>query len=100
MPGKPADVRAATPILTVVVLIVGIVSIFCIYAGIKSVGAESHTVLEIFKVKLTTGDVGVALIGIGVFAMMFVFFRLFRVIKYLAALPDQSSQIKKKSDHH
>lgn len=59
--------------------------------------ARNHFDLEFFRIKLSTGDVGVALIGIGVRAMMFVFVRLFKLIKNLAALPESSTRVKKKS---
>lgn len=84
----PADVKAATPILIISIVVVAIISGLCIYAGIISLGAETKTVLEIFDVKLSTDNVGVALVAIGVLSMMYVIFRLFKVIKELAALPE------------
>ena len=67
--------KAALPLHKLIVIIVGLLGLGCVIGGVVAIiiGAQAPSVVEILGAKLTTGSVGVALVGIGLLVGLFTF---------------------------
>ncbi len=89
----PAHVRAASPLLILVLLVVGGIAFTCIAAAGVALYLSStgRTDFLLLGMELSTGNVGVALTAIGVLTLFFTVRKLLKIVYSLAALPSQNS---------
>lgn len=85
-----AHVKAAQPMVYIMLAITGILSGLIIIGGIYATFSNllSPTQLSLLGFTINTGSVGVALIGLGLIIMYFVFSKILKSIRYLASLPE------------
>ena len=94
MPGPAMSamhVRAASPLLKLVLWNVGGVALACVIAGIVALvlNAAGQTNFTLLGMELSTGSVGVALTAVGVLTLFFTVRTLMKVLYSLAALPSE-----------
>ena len=88
-PGEPQDVEAATPLLTKVLIIVGIIAVLITIGGIIGIiwNAVSPTQISILGMNVSTGSVGVAFVALGVIMVIVIYRAVLKNISELAKLP-------------
>ena len=81
--------RAAAPIHILIVLTCGVLAFFSITSGIVAIihGSEANTEFSLLGAELSTGDVGVALVGTGLLITYFTTRSVLRSARDRAALP-------------
>jgi hypothetical protein len=81
--------RAAAPIHILIVLTCGLLALFSIVGGIVAIirGPEANTEFSLLGAELSTSDVGVALVGIGLLITYFTTRSVLRSARGRAALP-------------
>jgi hypothetical protein len=87
---SPEDIRAAKPLLTTALVISGILAALMIAAGTIAIVIQARgatTTFSILGIKVSTGDVGVALVALGAASSVLVIRKLFKVITELAKIP-------------
>jgi hypothetical protein len=97
-PRAPAHVRAGTPILSLIVIVFGLLSLVSLIGGIVAIvlNAYSETKFDFIGFRLSTGHVGVALVGIGLVTGYLTMRAVLKNLKELAALaPDDFQQSKR-----
>ena len=87
---SPGHIFSAKSLLTWALVIAGLFGGLTIGAGVVAIiwNAVSPTNFDVFGFKLTTGHVGVALIGIGAATLIAIVRRIMQTIERLGALPD------------
>lgn len=81
--------REAAKLHSLIVRIFGLLAFCCIVGGIIAIilNSKSETDFQIFGARFTTGDVGVALVGIGLLMTYFTVRAVLKSQKEIAALP-------------
>src|ERR687888_922720 len=90
--------RAAAPIHILIVITVALLALVSIVAGIVAIvhGSTANTEFSLLGADLSTGDVGVALVGIGLLIAYFTSRGVLKSCRGLAALPlDKSRKTRK-----
>jgi hypothetical protein len=90
--------RAAAPIHILIVITVALLALVSIVAGIVAIvhGSTANTEFSLLGADLSTGDVGVALVGIGLLIAYFTSRGVLKSSRGLAALPlDKSRKTRK-----
>jgi hypothetical protein len=77
------------PLHTLIVLTFGLLALASIAGGVVAIvrSAKSNTEFSLLGAKLSTGDVGVALVGIGLIIAYFTVRAVLKSARDLAALP-------------
>jgi hypothetical protein len=86
--------RSAAPIHTLIVVTFGLLALASIAGGVIAImqSSKSNTEFSLLGAKLSTGDVGVALVGIGLVIAYFTVRAVLKSIGELAALPPDKSR--------
>ena len=90
--------RAAAPIHILIVITVAVLALVSIAGGIVAIvhGSTANTEFSLLGADLSTGDVGVALVGIGLLIAYFTSRAVLKSPRGLAALPlDKSRKTRK-----
>ena len=89
--GSPAHVKAASPILRLVAVISGLLSLILLGGGIYLAFADrmADTTFRLFGNDFSSTSVGVSMAFIGAVLAVLVLRRVLKSIDHLAGLPDQ-----------
>ena len=81
--------RAAAPLHVLIVIIFGLLALAAIVGGIIAIvySSKANTEFSLLGAKLSTGDVGVAFVGIGLVISYFTIRAVLKSARDLAALP-------------
>jgi hypothetical protein len=83
-----AHQKAALPLHKLIVVIVGLMGLACVVAGLIAIlhTARAPSEISIFSARVKTGDVGVALVAIGLLVGLFTFLGVLKNQRDLAAI--------------
>lgn len=83
---SPEDVRAAKPILSLAIVMSGILAALMIAAGTVAIiwRSQAASDISVLGIHITTGDVGVALVGLGAITAIVVIRRALQVVGQIA----------------
>jgi len=83
------EVESARPILKLALWLTAIISAMCVGGGIVAIlwNSVSPTQIDILGMTVTTGHVGVALVGFGTIALIITVRSIVKIVYRLAALP-------------
>ena len=92
----PDHMHAAMPLHKLIIIISGLLSALCIAGGIVAViqNAKSKTEFELWGAHMTTGDVGVAFVGLGLIIGFFTVRAVLRSQGDLAKIPPHQRTIE------
>jgi uncharacterized membrane protein YidH (DUF202 family) len=87
---SPRHIKASEPILKMTLWVVCIVGVAAIAAGAFAIYRNSlaQTEFNFLGLTMTTGHVGVALVGLGVAALILIIRRMFKTLEVLGGLKD------------
>lgn len=99
----PAHVEAASPLLKLMIILVGLLALLTTISGVIAIiyNSLSETKINILGMSVSTGHVGVAFVGLGIIMMIIVYKNISSSIYKLAALPKEqprrSSKLKRRN---
>lgn len=88
----------ALPLHMLIVLVFGVLALGCICGGVYAIAANATTELDIFGAHLTTGNVGVAFVGLGLIIALFTVRAVLRNLSVLARLRPSTDRPSKNQD--